>query len=199
MATEVLEHLNDETTDEQRLTRRPATIEEFWALPESLLHIEYINGEIVMAPSPTVPHQIVQGNLYYALRTFVQDRGLGRIFAAPLDVVLPTGEVVQPDLFFLNAKQAGRVLAAKRVDEVPSFLVEILSPGSATQDTITKRELYEQNGVREYWIVDAERRSIAQLVLRKKHYALMELGEGDRVKGAVLSGFEMSVGELLGS
>ena len=199
MATEVLEHVNDETTGEQLFTRRPATIEEFWALPESLLHIEYINGEIVMAPSPTVPHQIVQGNLYYALRTFVQDRGLGRIFAAPLDVVLPTGEVVQPDLFFLNAKQAGRVLAAKRVEEVPSFLVEILSLGSATQDTITKRELYEQNGVREYWIVDAERRSIAQLVLRKKHYALTELGEGDAIKGAVLSGFEMSVGELLGS
>jgi Uma2 family endonuclease len=199
MATEVLEHVNDQTTGEQFFTRRPATIEEFWALPESLLHIEYINGEIVMAPSPTVPHQVVQGNLYYALRTFVQDRGLGRMFAAPLDVVLPTGEVVQPDLFFLNAKQAGRVLAAKRVEEVPSFLVEILSPGSATQDTITKRELYEQNGVREYWIVDTERRSIAQLVLRKKHYALTELGEGDRVKGAVLSGFEMNVGELLGS
>src|SRR5205085_1655997 len=65
MATEVLEHVNDETTSEQLFTRRPATIEEFWALPESLLHIEYINGEIVMAPSPTVPHQIVQGNLYY--------------------------------------------------------------------------------------------------------------------------------------
>ena len=199
MATEVLEHVNDETTSEQLFTRRPATIEELWALPESLLHIEYINGEIVKAPSPTVSHQIVQGNLYYALRTFVQDRGLGRIFAAPLDVVLPMGEVVQPDLFFLNAKQAGRVLAAKRVEEVPSFLVEILSPGSATQDTITKRELYEQNGVREYWIVDAERRSIAQLVLRKKHYALTELGEGDAIKGAVLSGFEMKVGELLGS
>ena len=59
--------------------------------------------------------------------------------------------------------------------------------------------MYEQNGVREYWIVDAEKRSIAQLVLRKKHYALTELGEGDRVKGAVLSGFEMKVGELLGS
>ena len=198
MATEVLEHVN-ETTGEQRLTRRPATIEEFWALPESTLPTEYINGEIVMAPSPTVPHQIAQGNLYYALQTFVQHKGVGRIFSSPLDVVLPTGEVVQPDLFFLSTKQVARVRAAKRVEEVPSFLVEILSPGSATQDTITKRELYEQNGVREYWIVDAEKRSIAQLVLRKKHYALTELGEGDAIKGAVLSGFEMKVGELLGS
>jgi hypothetical protein len=42
-------------------------------------------------------------------------------------------------------------------------------------------------------------RTIAQLVLRKKHYALTELGEADAIKGAVLSGFEMTVGELLGA
>jgi Uma2 family endonuclease len=198
MATEILEHV-DATTDGQRLTRRRATLEEFRALPESALPTEYVNGEIVMAPSPTVPHQIVQGNLYYALRTFVQERGLGRIFAAPLDVVLPTGDVVQPDLFFLNARQAARVRSARRVEEVPSFVVEILSPGSATQDTITKRELYERNSAREYWIVDPEERAVAQLILRKKHYALTELGAGDVIKGAVLAGFEMNVGELLGS
>src|SRR2546421_2469705 len=199
MATEVLEHVNDETTGEQRLTRRPATIEEFWALPESLLHIEYIEGEIVMAPTPTVPHQRVVRRMLSALEQFVEENELGEMFVSPLDVVLPTGDVVQPDLFFLNTKQAERARTAKRVSDAPPFLVEILSPGSITHDTITKRELYERNGVREYWIVDAEKRSVAQLVLRKKHYALTELGEGDRVKGAVLSGFEMKVGELLGS
>jgi Uma2 family endonuclease len=198
MATEVLKRAS-ETTHGQRLTRRRARVEEFWALPESPLPTEYINGEIVMAPSPNVTHQIVQGNLYYALRTFVQEKGLGRIFTSPLDVVLPTGEVVQPDLLFLDAKQTARVRTAKRVDEVPSFVVEIISPGSATQDTITKRELYEKNDVREYWIVDPEKRGVAQLVLRKKHYALTELGEGDAIKSAVLSGFEMNVGEMLGS
>jgi Uma2 family endonuclease len=53
--------------------------------------------------------------------------------------------------------------------------------------------------VREYWIVDLETRSIAQLVLRKKHYALTEAGESDVIKSAVLAGFEMKVGELLGA
>jgi Uma2 family endonuclease len=153
-----------------------------------------------MAPSPTVTHQEVHGNLNFALRTFVQANGLGKIYYSPLDVLLPTGEVVQPDLFFLNVKQAERVREAKRVEVVPSFVIEILSPGSATLDTITKRALYEQSGVREYWIVDPfETRSIAQFVLKKKHYALTELGESDVIKGAVLAGFEASVGELLGS
>jgi Uma2 family endonuclease len=195
MATEVIEQ-----PAEERLTRQRATPEEFWSLPESVLPVEYINGEIVMSPSPTVAHQEVHGNINDALRTFVKKNGLGKIYYSPLDVMLPTGEVVQPDLFFLNVKQAERVREAKRVEEVPSFIIEVLSPGSVALDAITKRELYEKNGVREYWIVDPfETRSIAQLVLKKKHYALTELGESDVIKGAVLAGFEARVGELLGA
>ena len=132
------------------------------------------------------------------LQQFVSQSTLGEIFISPLDVVLPTGEVVQPDIFFLNARQAGRVGAVSRVKEVPPFLIEILSPGSIKHDAVTKRNLYEKNGVREYWIVDVKERTIAQLVLRKKHYVLKELGEADTVRGAVLAGFEMKVGELIG-
>jgi len=198
MATEVLEQATD-IADEQRLTRRRATVEEFWSLPESTRPAEYINGEIVMAPSPTVPHQEAHGNINEALRTFVKENGLGKIYYAPLDVALPTGEVVQPDLFFLNVRQVERARASKRVEEVPPFIIEILSPGSAALDALTKRALYEQNGVREYWIVDPRERIIAQLVLKKRHYALTELDESEVIKGVVLAGFESNVGELLGS
>jgi Uma2 family endonuclease len=76
--------------------------------------------------------------------------------------------------------------------------VEILSPGSIKHDTITKRAIYEKNSVREYWIVDPEARSIAQFVLRKKHYVVTELFENDTIRSAVLSGFEARVGALLG-
>ena len=193
MATEVLEQ-----TTEERLIRRRATIEEFWSLPESVLPTEYIDGEIIMAPTSTVPHQTILGNIFVALHTFVKGTSLGKVFPSPLDVILPTGEVVQPDIFFLNTRQVERVSASKRVEVVPPFLLEILSPGSVKHDTIRKRELYEKNGVREYWIVSPTTNEIAQLVLRKKHYALAELGESDAIKGVVLAGFEMTVGELLG-
>lgn len=194
MPTEVLEQ-----TAEERLTRRRAPIEEFWSLPESVLPTEYIDGEIIMAPTPNVSHQTTVLNMVSALRQFVSQNRLGEMFVSPLDVVLPSGEVVQPDIFFLNARQAERARSANRVNDVPPFLVEILSPGSVKHDTVTKRNLYEKNGVREYWIVDAGERTIAQLVLRKRHYALTELGESDIIRGAVLSGFGMAVGELLGS
>ena len=56
--------------------------------------------------------------------------------------------------------------------------------------------MYEKNGVREYWIVDAGDRTIAQFLLRKKHYALTELDGADTIKSVVLAGFEVTVGEL---
>ena len=194
MATEVLEQATEE-----RLIRRRAPIEEFWSLPESVLPTEYIDGEIIMAPTPTVSHQKVILRMASVLQQFVRQNSLGEMFISPLDVVLPSGEVVQPDIFFLNARQAERAANANRVHGAPPFLIEILSPGSVKHDTVRKRELYEKNGVRDYWIVDPKERGVAQLVLRKKHYELAELAEADTLKGVVLSGFEMAVGELLGS
>ena len=193
MTTQVLEQATEE-----RLIRRRASAEEFWSLPESVLPTEYIDGEIIVAPTPTVLHQRVVLNMASALREFVRRHGLGEMFVSPLDVVLSSGDVVQPDIFFLDARQVERAGTSNRVEEVPSFLIEILSPSSVKHDTVRKRELYEKNGVREYWMVDVKERAVSQLVLRRKHYVLTEAGGSDTIKASVLAGFEMTVGELLG-
>ncbi len=195
MTTEVIRQ--EQEAEEEQLVRYKATIEEFWALPESMLPIEYINGEIIMAPTPTVAHQAVLRNLAFALHEFVLRTKTGSIFFSPLDVVLPSGDVVQPDAFFLTNEEALRALASKRVQGAPSFLVEILSPGSVKHDTLTKRELYERNGIREYWIVNLKAKTVAQLVRREEHFELTELKEGDTLRGVVLEGFETTVGALL--
>jgi Uma2 family endonuclease len=194
MATEVLEQATEE-----RLIRRRASIEEFWSLPESVLPTEYIDGEIIMAPSPTAAHQSASRRIFRALDRFVGAEGENQLFYAPLDVTLPGGDVVQPDVFLLAKEDADRVEEKGRVRCSPLLVVEILSPGSIKHDTVRKREVYEKNGVREYWIVDLEERSIMQFVLRKKRYAVMDRGESETVKSAVLAGFEMTVGELLHS
>lgn len=192
MATEVLEQATEE-----RLVRRRASIEEFRSLPESVLPTEYINGEIIMAPSPTVARQSASRRIFRALDKFAGAEAENQLFYAPLDVILPNGDVVQPDVFFLAKEDADRAEEKGRVRCSPLLAVEILSPGSITHDTVRKREAYEKNGVREYWIVDVEERSIMQLVLRRKHYVVTELGESDTIKGVVLAGFGMRVGELL--
>lgn len=178
------------------LTRRKASLEEFWALPESVLPAEYIDGEIIMAPTPTVFHQTIVGNIYFILRTFVEERKTGRIYPSPLDVQWPSGDVVQPDLFFLTNEEAAAAAYAKRVSVAPSFVVEILSPGSVEHDAVTKRALYEANGVREYWLVDPETDFVAQLVLTEGRYALTEVRQEATIRGAVLEGFETKVSQF---
>lgn len=192
MTTEVI---NEEA--EQQPVSYKATIEEFWALPESVLPVEYVNGEIIMAPTPTVLHQTVLRNICVALDEYVRRTASGSIFFAPLDVVLPSGDVVQPDALYLTSEETLRALASKRVQGAPSFLVEVLSPGSLKRDALTKRALYERNGVREYWIVDPKAKTLAQMVRRGEHFELTELAEGDTIRGVVLDGFETTVGALI--
>jgi Uma2 family endonuclease len=120
MTTQVLEQ-----PTEERLIRRRASAEEFWSLPESVLPTEYIDGEIIRAPAPTVLHQRAVLNMASALREFVRRHGRGEIFISPLDVVLPSGDVAQPDIFFLNESQAERAGTSSRVKGAPSFLIEI--------------------------------------------------------------------------
>lgn len=192
MTTEVI---RQETTE--GMVSYKATIEDFWALPESMQHIEYINGEILMAPTPTVAHQAVLRNLSFALHEFVKRTATGSIFFSPLDVILPSGDVVQPDAFFLTIEETERAHAAKRVHGAPSFVVEILSPGSIKHDVRTKRELYERNGIREYWIVDPKTKAITQMILRDEHYETTKLTETDTIESAVLKGFETKVAALM--
>lgn len=194
MSVEVLE----EREATEQLTRRRASAAEFWSLPETNLPTEYVKGEIVVAPSPTYRHQSAIRSIFRALDGFEGLRETGTLSFAPLDVVLPGGDVVQPDIFLLAAKDAARAAEEDRVSAAPLLVVEILSPGTVMHDTVTKRELYEKSRVREYWIVDLEKRAIAQLVLRKKHYAATELCEEDTIKSVVVSGFKMKVGRLLG-
>ena len=187
------------TTGHARPSRRRATIEEFWALPESNLPCEYIDGEIIMAPTPTVPHQRVVGKIFRTLYAHVEKNQPGEVFVSPLDVELPSGDVVQPDIFFLPPEDVARFASDKRLRGVaPTLAVEILSPGSIKRDRQTKRRLYEKNGVREYWIVDLKARTLTQLLLVGGRYEAKELTEDDAVRSVVLEGFEMKVGALLG-
>jgi len=186
-------------TEHERPSRWRASIEEFWSLPESNLPCEYINGEIIMAPTPTVPHQRAVGEIFVTLRNHVRKNASGEVFVSPLDVELPSGDVAQPDVFFLPSEDAARFASEKRLRGVaPALAVEVLSPGSIKHDRQTKRRLYEKNGVREYWMVDLKAKTLAQLVLVEGRYESKELAEEDVVKSVVLEGFETEVGALLG-
>jgi len=94
------------------------TYEDYKSLPESeTKRYELLGGELVVVPSPPVYHQRISGNLEFILRQFVQEKGLGRVYHAPLDVVLGEGEereVVQPDIFFIS-KEREKIIAKEEI------------------------------------------------------------------------------------
>ncbi len=137
-------------------------------LPEGV-RAELIEGEILMSPYTKDVHQRVVGNVYAALRGFVQARRLGHVRVAPLDVHLPSGDIVQPDLIFISNANSG--ILKDWIRGTPDLLVEVLSPEGIDRDRFTKRDLYARNGVPEYWIVDPDARDLEVLSLAGDHYA----------------------------
>ena len=117
---------------------------------------EAIGGELYVTPAPSVRHQRVSQRLELALHRLLQEPGHGEVFHAPIGVEFPaTGEGVQPDVLFVSEERKG-IVASEWLRGAPDLVVEILSPATEDRDRGIKRELYQRQGVREYWIVDPE-------------------------------------------
>ena len=99
-------------------TRRPLkTVDDYMALGDEV-RAELIAGEIYMTPSPTARHQSIVGSLYLDLVAAARAGEAGVVYLSPLDVHLPTGDIVQPDLLFVREGNMGIVqdwVAAYRI------------------------------------------------------------------------------------
>jgi Uma2 family endonuclease len=113
-------------------------------------------------------------------------------------MVLSEHRVTQPDVAYLSAARLGLI---QRVLMGPADLVaEVISLGSRHRDRIEKRDLYEQHGVREYWIIDPEAASADVLFLERGNYQLaMRCGLGQIAASRLLPGFAIRMDDLLNS
>jgi len=121
---------------------------------------ELLDGELVMAPAPSLKHQEVQFRLGRILGNFMVERALGKLFYAPCDVVLSSTDVVQPDLLFVSREHEHLLSGGENVRGAPDLVVEIVSPATADRDGGYKRALYGRHGVTEYWLVDPEAETV---------------------------------------
>ncbi len=131
------------------------TYDDLLTFPDDGLRREIIDGELYVTPSPATPHQIVVGNLYYLLRSYLTAHPVGRILLAPLDVVFSQFDVVEPDLLFVSTARRD-VVTTKNIQGSPDLAIEVLSPGTRRTDETTKRRLYERFDVLEYWLIDVK-------------------------------------------
>ena len=139
----------------------------------------------------------MQGQLRIELGLFLRKQQLGRLFAAPCDVILSDHDVVQPDLFFVSHERQHRLSSRQNVRGAPDLVIEILSPSTAEKDRGYKRTLYARHGVAEYWLVDPVAETIQ--IQRQRAGALTPtdtFGRGDTLRSPELPGLELELDDI---
>ena len=173
------------------------TYEDYKSLPESeTRRYELIEGELIMVPSPNEYHQRVSGRLEFILRAFVEDKNLGRVYDAPFDVVFSEEDVVQPDILFVS-KERFSIITEEEIRGAPDLVVEIFSPATAERDRTYKKTLYARHGVKEYWIVDPEEKTIKVMALGKAGFESSgSYGKRDTLRTSTFPGLAINLSEV---
>ena len=164
-------------------------------MPETNQPCELWDGELIMAPAPFFDHQKTVLRFYRSLDDWVSFGKLGEVVASPIDMVLSPHRAVQPDVAFIAT---ARLAIIQRVIRGPADLVaEVVSLGGRSRDRIEKRDLYEQHGVKEYWIIDPEPETVEVLALMNGRYELVKRSRpGDTAASQLLPGFKVAVDYL---
>ena len=143
---------------------------------------ELIHGQAyAMSPAPSSSHQVMVVELLAQISEGLGDDAC-RALVAPVDVLLPASDeadeqcdtVVRPDLLVLCDPDKLREYGVRGA---PEWIIEVLSPATAHHDQVIKRDLYEQHGVMEYWLVHPVDRLLTIYRLYEGEYGKPEIVE----------------------
>jgi len=153
------------------------TAHEYYRTPETVKPAELAFGVLRVADSPSAYHQSIVIELFRALDGHVRSRQLGRMWLAPLDVVLSESRavIVQPDLFFVAHDQDG--IVKERVYGAPELVIEVLSPHPRVGSIDERIGWFARFGVRECWLVHA-----AEVELSIMRFANQRIDERIRLR-----------------
>lgn len=166
--------------------------------------IELIKGKIFeMSPAPSRIHQRISGNLHLKLGNLLQNKTCG-LYAAPFDVRLinfkkstndnQVTTVVQPDICIICDREK---LDDKGCIGAPDLIIEILSPGNTEREMGIKFDLYEENQVKEYWIIEPTDKTIFIYTLQNdKYIGLKPQTHLDVVKSPLFPNLDFPVSDV---
>jgi Uma2 family endonuclease len=161
--------------------------------------LEYIDGIVYMAPSPSTKHQRISARLQGELFSFLKGKEC-EVFSAPFDVLLKKEDIegeklVIPDLSVICDKEG---FTDTKYIGVPTLIIEILSPSNQAHDLVRKLNIYMDYGVKEYWIVNPMLNTISLYKLNDEGlYEQVEVkAEKGIVKSHYLIGFQVDLEEV---
>lgn len=174
-----------------------------WSFEEA---VELIKGRVFRMAAPLSNHQQTSSNLHVLFKVFLKKKNC-RVYHAPFDVRLPKPlslrksdtdieTVVQPDICI--------VCDISKIDRrgcvgAPDLIIEILSKGTAAKDVKDKFELYEESGVREYWIASIEDETVLVYRLDNNNNYIGDhrpYVQGDNIKVGIFDDFNVAVEDI---
>ena len=137
----------------------PKTMLEIWeSLPEGTL-CQLINNNLVMSPSPLDIHQVILMEIFYELQSFIKKNKIGRLRVSPYDVHFSRQNILQPDIIFIANDNLDKI-EKNGFKGAPDIVIEILSPSTSRYDIEDKKLVYERYGVKEYFIIEPNSKSV---------------------------------------
>jgi Uma2 family endonuclease len=166
--------------------------------------VEIIRGKVYKwTAAPSSKHQLVMGGLITVFNNFLRGKSC-EVYPAPFDVRLPKKSIKDEDIFTVVQPDISVICDKRKLDNAgclgaPDLIVEILSPSNNKKDLKIKYELYQEHGVREYWVLHPFGQTLIIYTLVDGKYVPSRLfGAGDTVGSTVLEGFKLDLEEFFG-
>ncbi len=182
------------------------TFEKWLALPETKQRCEIVDGVMLMAPAPTADHQWIMFEISVRLRSFVNERDLGVVLPAPVDLLIQREPLRtrQPDILYLSAERTGmrgrsQLRGVQFLETAPDLVVEVLSPSNSRRDIEDKLADYKRIGVLECWVVSPEAETVEVVNLLPDDTSTEAIfGVDGTLISKVLSEFTLPIREIFG-
>lgn len=169
-----------------------------WTIEE---RFELIKGKVFKMSGPNRVHQEISGAIFNQLYNFLKGQKC-KVYAAPFDIRLPRKSKKDKDIITVLQPDVCVICDQEKLDYrgcvgAPDIVVEILSPGNNAKELHNKYEVYEESGVKEYWIVSPQNKTFfCYTLIEGKFVPSRLLTSGDIVTSTVLIGFSIDLTEM---
>jgi Uma2 family endonuclease len=164
--------------------------------------VELIKGKIFkMSPAPNRIHQKLTGAIYMSLGTFLKGRSC-EVYVAPFDVRIPRVSKDDKQIITVLQPDVCVICDLSKLDKrgcvgAPDIVVEILSPGNNAKELKNKYDVYQEAGVREYWVVSPQNQWVRIYTLENSSFRESPYYvAGDIANSTVLEGFSIAINDL---
>lgn len=185
-------------SEEASQPKQNLTYEEFLREYDSQ-HAEYVASEVIKPVSVSKKHNQLTHFLSAILQFYAETNDLGQIFGEPYQMKMEFEDGIygrEPDIFFVKTENLDRV-GEQFFEGAADLVIEVISPESVARDTVDKFEEYEAAGVKEYWIIDYNRRTANFYSFDEEgKYKLLPLSADGKFESLVIEGLWINTGWL---